>query len=70
MNIEYTDHAIHKMKKRHIAEDEVASAIKYPENTRKVGDKYYAMKNIGRGSIEVVFIKDKYIKVITVYWIP
>ena len=39
------------------------------DNTRKQGGNYYAQKNIGRANIEVVYEKDKYIKVITIYYI-
>lgn len=69
MNIQFTEHALYTMKKRRITEDEVISAIKYPEKTEKISDKYYVTKNIGRGIIEVVFIRENYIKVITLYWI-
>ena len=69
MNIQFTEHARYTMKKRRITEDEVISAIKYSEKTEKIDDKYYVTKNIGRGIIEVVFIKENYIKVITLYWI-
>jgi len=57
MNIQFTEHARYTMNKRRITEDEVISAIKYPEKTQKIGDKYYSIKNIGRGIIEVVFTR-------------
>jgi len=47
MNIQFTEHARYTMNKRRITEDEVISAIKYPEKTQKIGDKYYSIKNIG-----------------------
>ncbi len=69
MNIHFTEHARYTMKKRRITEDEVISVIKYSEKTEKIDDKYYVTKNIGRGIIEVVFTRENYIKVITLYWI-
>jgi len=69
MNIIFTEHAKDRIKKRKITEDEVINAIKYPEKTEKREGKYYAQKNIGRGKIEVAYEKEKYIKIISVYWI-
>ena len=69
MKIIFTKHAILRMKKRKITKDEVINAIKYPENTSKKEGKFYAQKNIDRANIETVYEKDKYIKVITVYYI-
>ncbi len=57
------------MKKRKISEDEIIHSIKNPNKTLKKNKKYYAQKNIGRATIEVVYEKDKYINVITLYYI-
>ncbi len=70
MNIIFTHHALEKIHERRITKDEVLSTIKYPEETRKIGDKYYVQKNIGRGVIQVVFTRERYIKVITIHWMP
>jgi hypothetical protein len=69
MEILFTKHVLFRMKKRKITEDEVINAIKYPEKTSKNEGKFYIQKNIDRANIEVVYEKDKYIKVITVYYI-
>jgi hypothetical protein len=69
MEIVFTEHAKERMKKRGITEDEVIQAIKNPDNTKKQGGNYYVQKNIGRAKIEVAYEKDKYIKVITIYYI-
>ena len=55
------------MEERGISEDEVINAVKYPENTQKIDDLYYAQKKTNQGIIEVVYGKQNYIKVITVY---
>lgn len=67
MQIVFTRHAKEQMKERNISEDEVVSAIKYTEKTIKIDNIYYATKNIERAIIEVVYTKENYIKVITVY---
>lgn len=69
MKIIFTEHAKNRIKKRKITEDEVINTIKYPKKIEKKKQKYYAEKDIGRGRVEVVYEKDKYINVITVYWI-
>ena len=69
MRIVFTEHAKERIKKRGISEDEVTNTIKHPEKVEKKHGKYYARKNIGRGKIEVVYEKENYIKVVTVYWI-
>ena len=69
MEITYTLHAKDRMKKRRITEDEIIHAIKNPDKTLKIKGKYYAQKNIGRATIEVVYEKVKYIKVVTLYYI-
>jgi len=69
MEIIFTEHAKDRLKKRKIIKDEVINTIKYPEKTKKEKRRYYAQKDIGRGKIEVVYEKEKYIKIITLYWI-
>ena len=67
MHIEFTKHAKEQMKERNISEDEVIETIKSSGKTQKIDDVYYARKNIGRAVIEVVYVRENYIKVITVY---
>jgi len=69
MQIVYTEHAKERLKKRKITPAEVELALKYPDNTISENGKYIVQKNIGRANIEVVYEKDKYIKVITIYYI-
>lgn len=68
MEIIFTEHARERMKKRHITEEEIVNAIKYPDKTIKREGKYIAKKNIERANIEIVYEKDKYIKIITIYY--
>jgi len=69
MKIEFTDHIRNRLKKRKIKEKEIIDAINNPDNEYKSEGKFYAQKDLGRGKIEVVYQRDKYIKLITVYWI-
>ena len=69
MKVVFTKHVVERIKKRRKTEDEIINTIKYSEKTDKREGKYYAQKDIGRGKIEVVYEKDKYINIITVYWI-
>ena len=69
MKIIFTEHVKDRMKKRKISEDEIINTIKYAEKTDKRKGKYYSQKDIARGKIEVVYERDKYIKIVTVYWI-
>jgi len=70
MEYKFTAHAKYRLKKRELTEQEVIDGINYAEKILKKHGKYYAQKNIGRGKIEVVFEKkEKYINIITIYWI-
>ncbi|MBI2629257.1 DUF4258 domain-containing protein [Candidatus Pacearchaeota archaeon] len=69
MEIVFTEHSKERMQIRKITEEEINEAIKYPEEVRKKEGKYYARKNIGRANIEVVYEKEKYIKIITIYYL-
>ena len=67
MNIVLTKHVKEQMEERGISEDEVMNTLKYPESTQKIDGLYYSQKRTGQGIIEVVYEKQNYIKVITVY---
>ncbi|VVB81709.1 Uncharacterised protein [uncultured archaeon] len=70
MEIIFTSHAEFRIKKRKLLEQEVVDTIRYPDITIKKYDKYYFQKKLERGTIEVSCEKtERYIKVITVYWI-
>ncbi len=55
------------MKKRNISEDEVINTIKYPEKTQKIDEVYYVQKNIGRFVLKVIYTRENYINVLTLY---
>jgi hypothetical protein len=67
LNIVFTKHAREQMNERGISEDEVLNTVKYPDKTMKRGEVYMAQKLTSQRLIEVVYIRERYIKVITVY---
>jgi len=72
LNLEYifTDHAEDRVKKRNLTKQEIIESIKNADKTLKKHGKYYAQKNIGRGTIEIAYERtESYIRVLTVYWI-
>ena len=70
MEFTFTDHAKYRIIKRDLTEQEIIESLTHADKTSKKHGKYYAQKNIGRGTIEIVYEEtESYIKVITVYWI-
>ena len=68
MKIIFTRHAEEQIKERKIEKRLVEETIKYADKTRKEGkNKYYASRKINGFFLEVVYIRENYIKVITVY---
>ncbi len=65
----FTKHAQFRMQQRGIDENSVASAIISPDETGdSFGRRKFARKAIGDKTLEVVYIKEDDIIVITVYW--
>jgi hypothetical protein len=68
--IVYSGHAVLRMKRRHILNEDVENAIRFPDSLRKVGMTITVQKDIGRGTVEVPYVEtEKHIKIITVYWL-
>lgn len=67
MRIEFTKHSLDQMRERGISQDDVMVTIKYPEKTEKIKNRYYVQRKTIQGKIEVVYLIENYIKVITVY---
>lgn len=55
------------MRERGISKDEVIQTITFPEKTDKENNKYYVRKKTPHMTLEVVYVREKYIKVITAY---
>ncbi len=70
MDIIYTIHAEEQIQERKIERVWVEETIKGPDYTkRKKPNKYIVKKKLNGKSIEVVYVKERYIKVVTVYWL-
>ena len=68
MKIVFTGHVLYKMRKRKVEKVWVADAIRYPDMTSTDNNKYRVMKKLNGKTLEVIYSKEKYIKVITVFW--
>ncbi len=65
-----TKHALIRMEQRGIDESIISSAILNPDETSdSFGRRKLARKTIGGKTLEVVYIKEDDITVITVYWL-
>lgn len=69
MEIIFTNHCLERMVFRKITRQEVLLAIFFPDKILKKNSKYFVRKNIQRAIIEVVFEREKYINIITVYYL-
>ncbi len=69
MKIVFTLHALDRMNKRKISKEEVIDIVRFPEEILKKKGKYYAKKNIIRANVEVIYEKENYIKIITIYYL-
>jgi len=69
MEIVYTLHAKEYLEKRKIEAVWVEETIKFPDETKKDGHKYYAVKKLNGVTLKVVYVREKFIKVITAFFI-
>ncbi|MBT3406240.1 DUF4258 domain-containing protein [Candidatus Woesearchaeota archaeon] len=66
----FTNHAMERMLRRGVFQEEVISTVFFPAKSFRRHDKSYFQKDLGRGWIEVCCEKtQRIIKVITVYWL-
>jgi len=70
MDIIYSVHAEEQLAERKIDKVWVEETIKSPDHTKKKKpNKYIVKKKLNGRAIEVVFMREKHIKVVTVYWV-
>ncbi len=69
MRIILTKHAVYKLKKFNILRLWVEETIKSPDTTKRQFHKYIVRKKLNGKTLEVVYEKEKFIKVITNYYI-
>jgi hypothetical protein len=67
MKIEYTIHADYKIRKLGLPYVWVEETIKLPDNFRRDGGKSIVTKKLNGITLEVVYEKEKNIKVVTCY---
>lgn len=69
MEIIFSFHAQEQIKERKIPIIWAEETIKYPDEIIKENSKYYAIKKLNGKTLKVVYIKERYIKVITLFFI-
>ncbi len=69
MAIRYTLHAKEQVEERKIHKIWVEETIRSPDVTRRNGHKYYVVKKLNGKTLKVVYVREKYIKVITSFFI-
>jgi hypothetical protein len=69
MKFVYTLHAEEQIRRRKIEKVWIEETIRSPDSLRRENHKCYAKKKLNGASLKVVFIKEKYIKVVTAYFI-
>lgn len=70
MDIILSSHALYRIGRRGLLEDDMILALKYPDKIRKAHGKYFYQKDIGRGTIELCCEhRENNIYVLTLYWI-
>lgn len=70
MKIKYTDHAKYQLRERKIERVWIEETIKRPDRLVKIGKKHYSIKKLDGHTLKVIYIEgEKYIKVITTYWL-
>lgn len=67
MRIVFTLHAILQIEERKLNNLWVEETIKYPDVLKREDNKYYAIKKLNGLKLKVVYVKEKYIKVVTTY---
>jgi hypothetical protein len=69
MRILYTAHAKGQLAERKIEEVWIEEAIKHPDLTVKDGGRTYVVKKINSHTLKVVYVMEKYINVVTCYFL-
>ncbi len=69
MRIIYTVHAEGQLNERKIDKIWIEEAIKHPDLTVKEGSRTYVVKKLNSHTLKVVYVTEKYINVITCYFI-
>jgi len=69
MDIEFTNHALSRIKRRKMTHEDVIQTIKYPEILHKQYGLFFYSRRYAYGIIEACCERaENHIKVVTVYW--
>jgi len=69
MEFFYTYHAQEQIKERKILRIWVEESIKTPDETKRYRNKVYVVKKLNGKTLKVIYTKEKYIKIITAFFI-
>ena len=69
MDIYYTNHAEIQINERKIQKAWVEETIKRPDIIKNLDNKFYVTKKLNGKTLKVVYVKEKYIKVITSFFV-
>ena len=69
MDIRYTLHARMQINERKIETAWIHDTLSFPHKTERDGNKYYVTRKLNGKTLRVVYVKEKYIKVVTTYFI-
>ena len=69
MNIVYTFHAEEQIAERKIEKIWVEETIRQPDSANSRGNRYVVSRKLNGHALEVVYVKEKYIKVVTCYFL-
>lgn len=69
MIIVFTYHARTRFRRRKVESVWVEETIKFPDITEKKGHKFHAIKKLNGKTLKVIYVRDNYIKVLTLYYI-
>ena len=69
MDIKYTLHAEEQVNDRKIEKVWIEETIRHQHKTERDGNKYYVVRKLNGRTLKVIYVKEKYIKVITIFFI-
>lgn len=69
MDIVYTNHAEDQITERKIEKIWVEEAVKWPHHIQRDGDKYSVIRKLNGFTLQVIYVKERYIKIITAFFI-
>ena len=68
MHVVYTEHAWERMQFRKIEQAWVEETIRRPDILTVIGRKHIAVRRLNGHTLKAVYVKEKYIKIVTLYW--